>query len=65
MEKKKGGWKTTCERFVAYLDIMGFKDRVYRESHEDVRKMLESLRSAIDVIEYMANLELGRIKPIK
>jgi hypothetical protein len=26
----------TCNRFVAFFDIMGFKDRVARNSHEDI-----------------------------
>lgn len=47
-------WNPTCERFVAFLDIMGFRDRVYRESHEDVRKMLKSLRPTIKVFEDLA-----------
>ncbi len=44
-------WNDTCDRFVAFLDIMGFKDRVFREEHEDVKKMLLSLRKPISTIE--------------
>lgn len=51
MAEKPIGWTTTCNRFVAFLDIMGFRDRVFRESHEDVKKTLESLRPAIEFIE--------------
>jgi hypothetical protein len=44
-------WNPTCNRFVAFLDIMGFRDRVFREDHDKVKEMLESLRPAIKIIE--------------
>jgi hypothetical protein len=34
-------WKITNERFVAYIDIMGFKDLVMRSTHEEVYKMMK------------------------
>lgn len=37
----------TKDRFVAFLDIMGFKDRVARNAHEDVLKELEIFQSNI------------------
>ena len=38
MEKTKTGdsWEVTALRHVAYIDIMGFKDRVAKFKHEDV-----------------------------
>ncbi len=51
MARKIEGWIITCDRYVAFLDIMGFRDRVFRESHEEVKKMLESLRPAIEFIK--------------
>lgn len=36
-------WKETANRFVVFLDIMGFKDRMLREEHEDVLQELKSL----------------------
>lgn len=33
-------WKPTEERFVGYIDIMGFKDIVARNTHEEVYKMM-------------------------
>jgi hypothetical protein len=65
MAKKKGGWINTCERFVAFLDIMGFRDRVFRESHKDVKKMLESLHPTIEHIEHFTNYILKENKNIK
>ena len=37
------GWKVTDKRFVAILDVMGFKDMVARSSHEDVLNKLREL----------------------
>jgi hypothetical protein len=54
MAEKIDGWNPTCKRFVAFLDIMGFRERVFRESHEEVKKMLESLLPAIGFIENYA-----------
>jgi hypothetical protein len=51
MEKKKGGWIDTCERFVAFLDIMGFIDMVFRKSHAEVKIILDYFYKAIGIIE--------------
>ena len=48
MAEKINKWKHTDERFVAFLDIMGFKDRLLREGQERVRIMLKSLRPTIE-----------------
>lgn len=37
----------TQDRFIAFLDIMGFKDRVARNDHNDVLKELEVFQSNI------------------
>jgi hypothetical protein len=58
MVEKNGFRNETPNIFVAYLDIMGFKDRVFREKHEDVKKMLDSLRPAIETIEKEARKRL-------
>jgi hypothetical protein len=31
-------WKPTCNRCVAYIDVMGFKDTILREKHENIKK---------------------------
>lgn len=33
-------WKTTCERYVAFLDIMGFKELVKRSTHKEIYQLL-------------------------
>lgn len=34
-------WNVTDKRYVCFLDIMGFKDMVMRNSHDKIYKMLE------------------------
>lgn len=38
---------TTANRFVLFMDILGFKERVARNSHEDVLKVLQLLQKKI------------------
>jgi hypothetical protein len=57
-------WDVTCERFVAFLDIMGFRDTVFRQSHENVKKILYSLHPVIGFFEDLAKKELHQ-KAIK
>jgi hypothetical protein len=64
MVERKKAWNNTCNRFVAFLDIMGFKDMVFRKSHEDVKKMLESLHPTIKLFEDLIKGEF-KIKELK
>ena len=50
-EMTENKWKTTNNRFVSFLDIMGFKDLVSRNSHEYVYKMMAKLSDARRHIE--------------
>jgi hypothetical protein len=54
MAEKMEGWNNKCQRYVAFLDIMGFKDRLQREGHEKVGEMLESFQPTIEMINKMA-----------
>lgn len=36
-------WRITCERFVGFIDIMGFKDMVARDTHTAVYKKLKQI----------------------
>ena len=54
MPKKKSGWNNTCNRFVAFLDIMGFKEMVFRNSPNKLYETLKSFRNAIYDIEKSA-----------
>ena len=33
-------WEVTCNRYVAFIDIMGFKDMVMRMPHDDVYQLM-------------------------
>lgn len=44
-------WKKTTKRFIAFFDIMGFKDIVERNSHKNVVDKLEKLKHALKVLE--------------
>lgn len=50
MKKKefKSKWLVTDQRFVAFLDIMGFKDAVSRNTHQYIYKKLCSLAGSVD-----------------
>lgn len=50
---------TTDDRFVAFLDIMGFKERVLRSSHEAILHELESLSDQINFLELSNNITYG------
>ena len=54
-EAKKTNWKTTDKRFVAFLDILGFKDSVMRNSHEDIYSKLTSINKIKKTIENSNN----------
>jgi hypothetical protein len=51
MKKKKTNWKTTDNRFVAFLDLLGFKDKVMRNSHDDIYSELNKISSLKKSIE--------------
>jgi hypothetical protein len=36
-------WTVTCNRYVAFLDIMGFKDMVTRMTHDEVYEMMKKI----------------------
>jgi hypothetical protein len=41
-------WKETAERYIAFVDIMGFSNYVYRNRHDVVKKRLTLLQSILD-----------------
>ena len=61
-KSRKDNWNVTEKRFVCFLDIMGFKDMVMRNSHNEIYQMLEDLakkRNTLDttkVDRYEQNL---------
>ena len=49
--KKTELWLSTCERFVVFMDIMGFKNMVYDNSHEDLMFTMKKLTDSIRQID--------------
>lgn len=54
-ETKKTNWKTTDKRFVAFLDILGFKDNVMRNTHDEIYSKLTSINKLKKTIENSNN----------
>ena len=40
---KKTKWIPTDKRFVAFLDLLGFKDKVMRSTHEEIYEELHKI----------------------
>lgn len=64
-EGQSGGFKLpsdnkTAERFVAFLDIMGFKDRVARSDHNDLLNQLSEFNK--DIISYIGKYQNSEIQ---
>lgn len=50
-------WNNTDKRFVAFFDIMGFKELVARNSHSFIVEKLKGLKHTTTVIESLHDLE--------
>jgi hypothetical protein len=57
MEEKKD-WEPKAYRFVAFFDIMGFKDLVFRKSHEEIVKLLDSLSEGRKTLDTINNFSM-------
>lgn len=53
----KTNWKSTDNRFVAFLDILGFKDLVMRKSHEEIYAILNEISKTKKLVENAINLD--------
>lgn len=61
-------WKSTAKRYVCFLDVMGFKDMVVRNTHDAVHKKMEAFLEAVKKWEVVGNkakddVELSKIFP--
>jgi len=54
-EVKKTNWKTTDHRFVGFLDLLGFKEKVSRKNHDDIYNELSKISSLKKEIENASN----------
>ena len=43
----KSDWVVTADRYVAYIDIMGFKDLVLTTSHDKIYSMMKDIQGAV------------------
>ena len=57
MAKKKTKWKITTTRFIAYLDILGFKDKVMRSTHKKIHEELKQLSNIKKSLEKSSTLK--------
>lgn len=58
MNAKPVEWKPTCNRFVAYMDIMGFRDMIFRSTHQHVLEVMEQFRIPIKELKKEAKKRL-------
>ena len=47
MDTNIDGWEITANRFVAFFDILGFKDLVLKSSHEHVLEQLKKIKQIV------------------
>ncbi len=59
MNEEKEKWKNTCNRFVAFMDIMGFQDRVFRDNHNDVLDIMKELSNCLTAINNVAEKRMA------
>lgn len=43
ISKKENNWQITANRFVVYIDIMGFKDMVTKTPHQKIYQMMKKI----------------------
>lgn len=55
-------WEVTTERFVAFFDIMGFKDRVDKNSHEAIISDLRKIKGILSVFQDRIKIQNKKIK---
>lgn len=50
-------WKTTDIRFVAFLDLLGFKDKVMRKTHQEIYDELSKISRLKELVEKKSSLK--------
>lgn len=46
----KDDWEVDCDRFVGFIDIMGFKDLVARRPHQEIKHMLLQMNETRSIL---------------
>jgi len=44
-------WEKTCNRYIAYIDLFGFKDIIQNDTHNEILKKLEMLKKATENVD--------------
>lgn len=52
-EKKIRQWNVTAKRFIVFLDIMGFKDLVARNSHKTVFEIMQEFSKGKRLVDFV------------
>lgn len=52
-------WNPSSNKFIAFFDIMGFKDFIYRHTHEDVRQRMQNIFETIKPLKKNAKAILA------
>lgn len=63
LKKTEEAFPDTSERFIAYFDIMGFKDMVYRSKHEKIAKIMDKVSSVLSAVELMKTKNKDSLVP--
>src|SRR5690606_25464457 len=50
-------WKTSDLRFVAFLDLLGFKDKVMRKTHQEIYEELSKISKLKELVEKKSTLK--------
>jgi hypothetical protein len=69
MVVEKDDWNPTCNRFVAFLDIMGFKNLVQNSNHNTIYKILDPFSNEIMLFNVLGktlynNQSLVNVRPV-
>lgn len=48
-KSEESTWPRTCDRFVAFLDIMGFKDMLMRKTGDEIYNMMDGIHSVVSL----------------
>ncbi|MEQ8554385.1 MAG: hypothetical protein RIC06_00835 [Cyclobacteriaceae bacterium] len=56
---EESNWLNECERYIGFVDIMGFKDLVARSSHSDVYGLLLFLTTNKNLIEGLEGMYIN------
>ena len=51
MKKKSTIWENDCNRYVGFIDVMGFKEMVARKDHDEVGGMLRQMSFMKNVLQ--------------